>query len=251
MNIKNKHIVITGGTGGIGLALSQQLHNLGANLSLISRHHFDDLPVHLINADLANYDGISTACEALKNRPVDVLINLAGVQYCGLVEQECADHMAQLQTLNLLAPMMLSSALIPRMKQQKQGHIINVGSIFGMINHAYFVNYSASKAGLKGFSEALRRELKPDGINVTYLCPRAVQTKLNTGKIADYADLTQMHMDQPEWVAEQIVEALRKNKTDVFLGFPERFFVGLNALLPRLVDKALYKTDKKARALFQ
>jgi short-subunit dehydrogenase len=136
------------------------------------------------------------------------------------------------------------------MKSRGSGHIVNVGSTFGSINFAHFVTYSSTKSGLKGFSESLRRELDGQGINVTYVAPRAVKTPLNTEKVMQLAEITKMNMDAPELVAEKIVEAIELKKKDAYIGFPESLFVRINAVLPRLVDKALAGNDKKARSLF-
>ena len=77
-----------------------------------------------------------------------------------------------------------------------------------------------------------------------------MKTPLNTQKVLDYAELTGMKMDEPESVARRIVTSIIKGRKDVYLGFPESFFVRLNSLLPRMVDGALRKNDGLARTLF-
>ena len=152
--------------------------------------------------------------------------------------------------VNLVAPVLLTQAILPAMKSQGYGHIVNVGSTFGSINFAHFVTYSSTKSGLKGFSEALRREIDDLGIHVTYVAPRAVKTPLNTEKIMQLAEMTKMNMDSPEYVAEKIIQAIIHKKKDAYIGFPESLFVRINAVMPRLVDRALAGNDKKARMLF-
>lgn len=249
MQLNGKRIVITGGAGGIGSALAQALTQHGAHITVIDRVESINFDADYIKGDLGSADGIRAVAGHLANRPVDVLINLAGIQYFGQVEQQSADNTLLTYTVNLLAPVLLSQAVLPGMKARQSGHIVNIGSIFGSINFAYFATYSSSKAGLKGFSEALRREVKADGIDITYIAPRAVKTPLNSGKVMELAALTKMHMDPPERVVARIVKAVLGQEKDVYIGFPESLFVRINALLPRVVDNALAKNDAIARTL--
>lgn len=249
MPLNGKQIVVTGGAGGIGSQLCAALKAGGAELTVIDRVEALPFVAGYIRGDLGSVEGIAQIAEQLKARPVDVLINLAGLQYFGIAEQQAPAHTALTYAVNLLAPVMLAQAVLPGMKQRRSGHIVNIGSIFGSINFAYFATYSSSKAGLKGFSEALRREVAADGLNVTYIAPRAVKTPLNSGAVIELAARTRMHMDEPEWVVAHIVQAVCGRAKDVYLGFPESLFVRLNAIFPRLVDKALAKNDAIARRI--
>lgn len=249
MQLNGKKVVITGGAGGIGSALAQALTQHGAHITVIDRVdsiHFD---ADYIKGDLSTAEGINTVATLLATRPVDMLINLAGIQYFGQAEQQSPDNTLLTYMVNLLAPVLLSQSVLPHMKACKSGHIVNIGSIFGSINFAYFATYSSSKAGLKGFSEALRREVAADGIDITYIAPRAVKTALNSSKVMELAARTNMNMDPPELVVARIVKAVLTHEKDVYIGFPESLFVRINALLPRVVDKALAKNDAIARAL--
>jgi short-subunit dehydrogenase len=149
----------------------------------------------------------------------------------------------RLLQLNLVVPMLLARQVLPRLLAQGQGRIVNIGSTFGSIGFAWFAAYSASKFGLRGLSEALRRELEGTGVGVTYVAPRAVKTPLNTGAVYRMAEVTKMNMDDPEWVAERIVQAIESDAKDVYLGFPEKLFARLNGFLPRLIDGGLRKQN--------
>lgn len=247
MQLKGKHIAITGGAGGIGSQLCATLAQQGAQLTVIDRVEALNFAADYIRGDLGSLEGIQAVAEQLRTRPVDVLINLAGIQYFGEVEQQSQANTALTYMVNLLAPVLLTQAILPRMKDRREGHIVNIGSIFGSINFAYFGTYSSSKAGLRGFSEALRREVKPYNVAVTYIAPRAVKTPLNSGQVMELASRTKMHMDAPELVVSRISEAVLKQTKEVYLGFPESLFVRVNALFPRLVDGALAKNDAIAR----
>lgn len=251
MLFKDKHVVITGGAGGIGNLLTRAFTEQGALVTIVDRVDTIESADNVIlsQGDLSSIEGIKKVAEVLASEQVDILINLAGLQYFGLFEEQSAEHMMLLYTVNLVAPAMLAKAVLPSMKARGQGHIVNIGSTFGSINFAHFVTYSSSKAGLKGLSEALRREVSGDGIDVTHISPRAVKTPLNSSKVMQLAKIVKMNMDTPEHVVEKIIQAISKKKKDVFIGFPESLFVRINAILPRVVDKALAADDKKARTL--
>jgi short-subunit dehydrogenase len=260
MQIHNARIVLTGASGGIGQALAAELATRGARLGLVGRD-LDKLrslaqqltasgaELECIGADLTQAEGCAVVLRQMQARfgGVDILINNAGIT--DFTEFSAADpaRIEQLFRTNVLAPMQLSRALLPDMLAQGRGQIVNVGSIFGSIAFACFASYSASKFALRGFSEALRRELDGSGVGVTYVAPRAVRTALNTAAVYRMAERVKMAMDTPEQVAGQIVRAIEQDRKDVYLGFPEALFVRINALWPRLVDVALSKQNRIMR----
>jgi short-subunit dehydrogenase len=136
------------------------------------------------------------------------------------------------------------------MKRRNSGQLANIGSVFGSIPLAHFAAYSSAKAGLRAFSEAIRRELAGTKIVVTYVAPRAVRTGMLTAQIQKYAEATGMNVDAPSAVSMRIVKAIRQRTKDVYIGFPERIFARLNAVLPRLVDTAVASSDRKASRIF-
>jgi short-subunit dehydrogenase len=250
MYLKSKNIVITGGAGGMGSLLAKELTKEGANIIIVDRVEKIDFKAKLITGDLSTLEGIKAINEKLLNENVDILVNLAGLQYFGPAEEQSPEHTMLSYMVNLVAPVMLSQSLIKQMKERKSGHIVNIGSIFASINFAYFATYSSSKAGLKGFSEAIRRELKDDNIDITYIAPRAVKTPFNSGKVMELAELTKMNMDTPEHVVSLMVKAIKNKSKDIYIGFPEKLFVRVNAVCPRIVDGATVKDNKAAKSLF-
>lgn len=249
--LAGKNVVVTGGAGGMGSLLCKSLLGEGANVIVVDRVEKLDFEAKLIIGDLSSLEGIKAINEQLLQEDADILVNLAGLQYFGPTEEQSPEHTILSYMVNLVAPVMLSQNLIPQMKERKSGHIVNVGSIFGSINFAYFATYSSSKAGLKGFSEAIRRELKPDNIDVTYIAPRAVKTPFNTGKVMELAELTKMQMDSPELVVSLMMKAIKNKSKDVYIGFPEKLFVRINAICPRIVDGATASDNAKAKSLFK
>lgn len=118
---------------------------------------------------------------------------------------------------------------------------MNIGSSLGAIGYPGYSVYCASKFALRGFSEALHRELTGSGLKVLYLAPRATRTALNSEAVYALNSELGVQMDSPHWVAEQITTALIRETRWRWLGWPEALFTRLNALLPALVDKALAK----------
>lgn len=250
MRFEGESIVITGGAGELGGRIATLARAAGADVTVMDRQAPAFGGVRYLACDLATPHGSDAAAEALAKLPCDRLIHLAGVQYFGPAEAEPAQQLERTLNINLLAPMRLSQAVLPAMRTRGRGQIAFVGSIFGSINFAHFASYSSSKAGLRAYSQALRRELGGSGVDVTYVAPRAVKTGFNSAKVLQFAALTKMAMDDPDRVARQILDAVAARRNDVYLGFPEALFVRLNAIAPRLVDRALAASDRRVAALF-
>lgn len=247
--LENKTVLVTGASGGLGALVARQLADEGARVTALGRNR-PNTDVDFLPHDLSTPAGIEAAAEDVGQRCWDILVNLAGVQHFGPVETEDFESLVAGYMVNLVAPVRLTQAVLPGMKARGAGQIVNIGSIFGSINFAHFATYSSAKAGLRGFSQALRREVAGTGVDVTYIAPRAVRTAMVSDRVLEFAKLTQMQIDRPDATARRIVSAIRARRRDVYLGFPEAFFVRLNALLPGLVDRALSANDRKAAQLF-
>ena len=250
MSIKGQRIVLTGGAGGIGTLVAQDLIEREADVLVVDRVKPRTLNARYLAGDLSTMEGIAAIAAEIAQEQPEILINLAGMQFFGPMEQETSAHLHAGYMVNLIAPIALTQSVLPAMKYWRSGQIVNIGSVFGAINYPHFATYSSAKAGLRGFSEALRRELHGSGVAVTHIAPRAVRTRLNDGKVMRFAELTNMTMDEPDAVALKIVQATIERKKDVVIGFRERVFVQVNALAPRLVDAAIAADTIKARHLF-
>ncbi len=257
-NFSNKKIIITGATGGIGEPLAKILISEGAEIFLISSRSENlekiknsiestNNKCHVFKADLSNEEGILSAAQFISeiDNP-DILINLAGISYFGSLGQQKFSEIKSLYNVNLLAPTILSQAVLPKMIARNCGQIVNVGSIFGSISFPFFATYSASKSGLRGFSEALRRELSTTEVKVSYIAPRAVKTKINHGSVEEMLEKSKTAIDDPNLVAQKIAQAIKSQKKNSYFGFPESLFVRVNYLLPNLVDCALKPQAKLA-----
>ena len=260
MNILGQRTLITGAGGGIGSQVALALAGKGAELVLADRdaHRLEDLKlqiqsyggkVHAIACDLAAPDSpqqLAREASAAMGG-VDMLVNCAGISSFGHFADTRAEDMEALWRINVLVPMQLARTLLPPMLKRGHGRIVNLGSIFGSIGFAYFTSYSASKFAMRGFSEALRRELDGSGVGVTYVAPRYTNTPLNNGAVSHMAQAVGMNSDEPYTVARHVIRAIEQDRKDYYIGWPESLFVRINAILPRLVDRALRKQNNSAR----
>ncbi len=260
MIISGQRILITGAAGGIGRELVMALVDKHAELVLvdIDVHKLEQvkLAVHagggkaqIFLCDLTSSSSIKELVNQITESigGIDVLINCAGVASFGEFDMQLNENMENLWRINVIAPMQLTRLLLPKMKKRGGGRIVNIGSIFGSIGFAYFTSYSASKFAIRGFSEALRRELKGTGVGVTYVAPRYTRTTLNEGTVSRMAEAVGMNADEPSVVARHVVRAIEADREDYYIGWPESLFVRINAWFPRLVDMALRKQNDKTR----
>jgi short-subunit dehydrogenase len=239
MKLDTSRVLLTGASGGIGQALAEQLCGAGAQVLAVSRDAspLADLmrrfpgQLHHVAADLGSAAGLDAVAAAAQTfGGLNCVIQAAGINRFDLLEQQDDAAIAEQLALNLLVPMQLTRAVL-----------LYVGSTFGAIGFPGFSVYSASKFGLRGFAEALRRELADTGIRVLHVAPRATRTAMNADAVVAMNAALGVAMDTPQQVAAQIVQALRDETPECALGWPEKFFARLNRLLPRVVDRALRK----------
>jgi short-subunit dehydrogenase len=264
MNLSGKRIILTGAAGGIGYRLALLLAGKGAQLALVERNAPRLVEIcNEINAkggkataialDLTSEGAaaqvLTEALQAMGG--LDIVINNAGIMDFTLYERQLPERIAQVINVNVTAPMLLIRAALPHLLAQNSGRIVNVGSAFGSIGFAHFATYCATKFAMRGFSEALRRELVDSQVGITYVSPRAAKTALNDELTTQMLIETQTNMDEPEYVAEQIVLAIEREAKEHLIGQPESFFSRLNGVFPRLVDGGLLKNTRIARKYAQ
>jgi short-subunit dehydrogenase len=250
MTIQNMTVVLTGATGGIGRAIARQLAADGARLILVARNaaRLEDLrdelggdPHRVVAADLDTPAGRQCVVEACSAGP-DLLINGAGINEFELLESQCGASIRTMIDINLVSPMLLTQQLLPLLQQRPRSQVINIGSTFGSIGYPGFSAYCASKFGLRGFTESLRRELAGTNTRVSYVAPRATRTGLNSDAVVEMNDALGTAMDDPELVAAAVLRTIRgPSRSDRYIGWPEKLFVRINALFPGLVDNTLRK----------
>lgn len=251
MNVNDKTVLLTGATGGIGQEIAKVLATAGAKLILTGRTSGrlaelkQELPGegHITVAlDVTSDEGVNELAFIAEEHAVDILINNAGVNQLATHEHMSSEAITRMMTVNLCAPMILCSRLIPVLMQRPETLIVNVGSIMGSIGMAGSATYCASKFGLRGFTESLRRELADSNIRVVYFAPRMTSTSINSEQMMAMNEALGTAMDNPQEVANQLLSVISKsNCTEQYLGWPEKLFVRINGVLPGVVDKALKK----------
>ncbi|TFF36408.1 SDR family oxidoreductase [Pseudomonas sp. RIT623] len=250
MRLPDCVVVLTGANGGIGLALSEQLCGAGARVLAVSRH-LGKL-AQLMNryprqlrwqaADLRTREGRADVLAAARAMGgVNVLVNAAGINRFALLEQLDEVALDELLDINLKVAMHLTRACLPLLREQPQALVVNVGSIYGSIGYPGYAAYCASKFALRGFSEALRRELADTPVNVLYAAPRATRTGMNSSAATALNQALKVGVDQPEDVARAVLAAVQAERSELYLGWPEKLFVRVNGMLPGVIDRALRK----------
>lgn len=249
--LKNKTILLTGANGGIGTEIAKLLSEQGAMLILVglNQPELEALNHQLggkhavVEADIASEQGrqsILSVCEQ-DNINLDIVLNNAGVGQFSLLADMNETAVTRIIDINLTSTILLSQALLPLLLARPRAEIINIGSILGSIGFPGSTVYCASKFGIRGFTEALRRELLDTSISVRYFAPRATKTAINNDDVVSMNNELGTKMDAAEHVAKQLVSFLKESTSNKFLGFPENLFIRINSILPGIVDKSIYK----------
>ena len=256
MKAAQARVLLTGASGGIGRAVADTLLQAGAALLLVGRsparlaaqvHELgqrlgvDAARLHWVATDLAQTERLQPLAETAADWGCNVLVHGAGLPSFGRLETLDPLLIQQQLNTNLLAPMLLTQALLPHLRCQPRAQIICVGSALGRLGLPGFSAYSASKFGLRGFAEALRRELGDSRVRVQYLGPRSTRTEFNNAGVQAYNRATGTAMDTPERVAQALLRLLESEGAERFIGFPETLAVRLNGLAGPLLDGAFAK----------
>lgn len=248
-------VAVTGGARGIGKATARALLAHGARVGIgdlegdLARQAAEQLGGGAVGFDLnvtqrpsfeAFLDGVE---EQLG--PVDVLINNAGIMQLSPLESEDDAQTVRMLDVNLAGVLIGCKAVLPGLKGRRRGHIVNVASMAGKTGYANAVTYCATKFAVVGASEALRAELRGSGVDVSVVMPVPVRTELGSG----LAGARGIDPVEPEEVADEIVEALRVNRFDVFVPRKAGRVDKLARMLPRRAAEALGRAMKADRIL--
>lgn len=243
--------VLTGASGGIGAALAERLAPRCELLILVGRtqatldalaQRLHGCAVQVVSGDLceqATLDAI--AARAHDCGGINLLVNNAGISsFHSFETQPAASIRAQVET-NLVAPMLLTHALLPLLHAAQAAQVVNIGSVFGSLGFPGFAAYGAAKAGLAGFSQSLRRELADTNVTVRHFSPRATRTAINSAAVNRMNTELRTNEDTPETVADAFMRFLAGSAAEHTLGGSERFFVLVNKLLPGIPENAIRK----------
>ena len=259
-DFKDKVVLITGGSRGLGLVLARQFAREGARVVICARDE-DELDRALVDlesrgaevmihrCDVTNRTEVLELIAAVERRlgGVDVLVNNAGVIQMGPLEVMTHEDFAKTMDAHFWAPLNTMMAVLPRMRRKKSGRIVNISSVAGKVSVPHLVPYSASKFALTGLSKGMRTELLKDGIAVTTVCPGLMRTgsPRNAGfkgkHRQEYAwfsisDALPLLSVSAESAAQEIVGACRKGRAELVISAPAKLAVILNTLLPEAVS---------------
>lgn len=234
--VRNKVVILTGASAGIGEATAHAFAKQGAHVVLIARRAEKLADVQ---ADLAQYGHKTTVIPADVTVPedreriiqktldsfgrIDVLVNNAGLAMGGWLEDIDPARLQKMVDVNLTAAIQLTQQVLPTMKQQHSGHIVNVSSVAGLVLSPGQNAYAATKAGLNGFSDAIRREVRDWNISVSVVCPGWTDTdmiaQMDRKRMRRAGMIEPLIVyDKPETIADAIVQTVQQPRNYTLLG---------------------------------
>ena len=252
----NKVVLITGGSSGIGKSVGEYLLEKGFIVYGTSRNpqKIQNHPFKLVALDVTNIETINTAVtEVISNEGrLDILINNAGMGITGPIEETPTDEMRNVFNTNLFGAIDVMKAVLPQMRKQKSGLIINVTSIAGYMGLPFRGIYSATKGALEIVTEAIRMEVKSFGIQVTNVAPGDFATNIASGRYhtpvfenspykktyQENLDLMDAHVDSgsdPLEMATAIYKIIQTPKPKIHYkvgDFMQKFSIVLKKILP-------------------
>ncbi|CAM3414414.1 SDR family oxidoreductase [Flavobacterium chungbukense] len=260
----NKVVLITGGSSGIGKSIGEFLHHKGFVVYGTSRNPEKVLNsvFPLVALDVRNSDSIKTAVNKIieTSGRLDIVINNAGVGITGPLEEIPTEEIRNNFETNFFGPIEVMKAVLPQMRKQNSGLIINITSIAGYMGLPYRSVYSASKGALELITEALRMEVKSFGVEITNVAPGDFATNIAAGRyhapvIKDsayekvYGDVLATmndHVDagsNPNEMAEAVYKIIETKKPNVHYkvgAFMQKFSIVLKRALPdKVYEKML------------
>ncbi|KRA18022.1 SDR family oxidoreductase [Lysobacter sp. Root604] len=250
MALRDKTVLLTGASGGIGSALCDALVATGTRVIAVGRNEpalaalaqrHEAGRVTPLAADLSSAEGRTRVIDlARRLSPSPSVVILAHAQSAfGLFEDQSPARLEQLFDTNLVAPVLLIHDLLPILKQHERATVAAIGSTFGSLAFPGFSAYSASKFGLRGLMEGLSREYADTGLRFQYLAPRATRTAFNSEAVNSLNRAMKVAQDEPAAVAAQLISAIEQERPRMQLGWPEKLFARLNGAFPSLIDRNL------------
>lgn len=265
----NKVILITGGSSGIGKAIGEFLHQKGFTVYGTSRNpeRIANSVFPLLALDVRDVESIKAAmAEVIKlSGRIDVLVNNAGVGITGPLEEIPTEEIKANFETNFFGPIEMMKAVLPHMREQKSGLVINITSIAGYMGLPYRSVYSASKGALSIITEALRMEVKSFGIEITDIAPGDFATNIAAGRYhapivegsayeIPYSNTLKMmdtHVDSgsnPEEMALAVYTIIQESKPNVHYkvgAFMQKFSIVLKRIFPDKVYEKLLMNHYK------
>jgi len=263
MDFEGKVVVITGASRGLGLELARGFASERAHIVLLARDRQQlaqaaqelaatGAQVTLLGCDVSKEDEVKTNVAWIMSelKRIDVLINNAGVIQVGPLEHMYNDDFAEAMAVHFWGPLYFMQEVIPHMKRQSHGRIVNIASIGGKVAVPHLLPYTASKFALAGLSEGMRTELAKDGILVTTVCPGLMRTGSHFNAffkgqqkkefaLFSTANAFPLLSTSSARAARQIIEACRYGTSELVITPQARLLRTINGVFPAFVAEAL------------
>jgi short-subunit dehydrogenase len=252
--LNNRRAIVTGASSGIGRALSLELARHGADVVLFARREERLAEVApqitslgrraaIVAGDITDSKARKRALDAAREQlgGLDILVNNAGIAAHGRFADAEADRLRPIMEVNFFAPAEFIREALPLLQAGTQPIIVNVGSILGRRGCPHKSEYSASKFAIHGFSEALRPELAHLGIDVLVVAAGPTETEHFDTLIDEHGELPwgNPRRTPAEVVARAVVRAIEQGRHEIVTGWRGWFWLLLNRLSPRLVDRIM------------
>jgi NAD(P)-dependent dehydrogenase (short-subunit alcohol dehydrogenase family) len=260
MELSGRHVVVTGGGGGIGGALARRFAQEGARAVVVADRDLaaaeavaTDIGALAVQFDAAHEDGvkalIAQASEA--GGPIDIFISNAGVPG-GLGGPETPDEVwEEAWHVNVMAHVWAARALLPQMRERGEGYLINTASAAGLLTQVSSVGYSVTKHAAVALAEWMAIEYGEAGIRVSCICPQGVRTpmlELAMDDPAGAAALTAGGLIEPEDVAESVVEGIREERLLILPHEEVKHHMALKGAQPERWIAGMRRIVRNARA---
>ena len=285
MAFKHQHAIVTGGSSGIGRATARLLAQRGAHVSILARRQelldetLEELEVvrqdreqrmRALSVDVAHWEQTQEAISALTadGYPPDILINAAGIVHPGYFETLPLECFRQTMDVDFFGTLHPVKAVVPTMMERRSGHIVSVSSGAGYVGIFGYTSYSPAKFAVRGFSDALRDEMKPYGVHVSVVFPPDTETpQLEHDRRHQPIETTRISQNNArawsaEGVGQAIVRGIERQQHYIVPGLDNKFFfvltngaLGLNVgsrllrwfLVDRVVDRMRREREAEQR----
>ncbi|MCC7460080.1 MAG: SDR family oxidoreductase [Proteobacteria bacterium] len=261
MRIRDQDIVIiTGASRGIGKAAAIEFGKKKCRVDILARDSskLNEVKTQIesaggqamvVNCDVSNENDCFSAIEQVINTwgSVDILVNNAGYGHYGNIENLDTPGMEKIIRTNLFGPIWCTKAVLPTMKKNQRGHIVNISTIISKRAFPHMGAYCMSKFALTGMDESLGLELKKYGVGVSLVCPgyTATEFQQNAALSGQRPDLRQKLGMKPETVGKAIVKAVECNIRRTTLTLDGKFLLLMNKISPSFVDYIFSKMFKE------
>ncbi|MBA2500242.1 MAG: SDR family oxidoreductase [Chitinophagaceae bacterium] len=261
---KDKVVLVTGGSDGIGKALVENLLAMGSSVATCGRNHdklyqlqanYPSHPLHTVVTDVSNEPECRNLIESTLDvfGGIDILINNAGISMRAELKDADLDVFRQLMDINFFGSLYCTSYALKSITERK-GTIVGVSSIAGYRGLPGRSGYSASKYALQGWLEALRTELLESGVHVMWVCPGYTTSNIRNAALTEKGEpqgnspLEEEKLSSADDTARKILRAIEKRKRTLVMTMQGKQTVFLNKFFPNLADKLVrrffYKNDK-------